>query len=330
MNITLWTAADAHIGIGHLRRTEALAQALRANGVTPRLLFQGDARLARLLACEHQPIQRVDDFDQVLLICAAEPGVLVSDLPGLRKEHSQRLRQAGCGPLVHLTDADGLRYQADVFLDGDALDKPGIAQRTGGAEYNILRMSLLTKRPSRPWRLRKIRRVLVCLGGADPGYCTESLLASWQRDVRLTLVAGPAVSVRRQRHWHAQLRHGDRLLRSPADLPGHLLRHDLVVTLGGITSYEAMCLGRPVAAVAWRHMSPYVRGMADAGLLNDLGSVQVAGRRLARLLRRPARMAQRAGRAFNILDGSGAERCAALIIRLALNANGSSSEGSKP
>lgn len=316
MNITLWTAADSTIGIGHLRRTEALADALRAQGVTLRVLFQGEARLARLLESDSQCVQRVANVEQALQACAAAPGLVVSDLPGLGEEQSQRLREAGCGPLVHLTDADGLRYAADVFLDGDALDKPHIGQRMGGAKYNILRAAVLAHRPARAWTARKVRRVLVCLGGADPGHCTEHLLVGWRSPARLTLVAGPAVPLSRQRVWRRYLRRSDRLVYAPDDLPSLLLKHDLIVTLGGITSYEAMSLGRPVAAVAWKHMLPYVRGLAAAGLIHDLGPAEYAGTRLQCLVRRPTTLARGAALAFRCVDGHGAQRCADVIIGL--------------
>lgn len=324
MSITLWTAASRRIGIGHLRRTEALAKALIAAGAQPRLVFQGEPRLAQLLQSSGLQAVCVSDTGQALEVVAQQPGLVVSDLPGLCAEHSRYLRELGCGPLVHLTDADGLRYEADLFLDGDALDKPHLARRLGGAEYNILRPQVLARRPVSPRGGHAVRRILVCLGGADPGRCTERLLADWCGAAHLGLVAGPAVSLARRRAWRRCLRHGDRLFEAPADLPGLILRHDLVVTLGGITSYEAMCLGVPVAAVAWKHMRPYVRGMAAAGLLHDLGPAQDAAASLRALIRRPAALAHRCRRAYLRVDGFGAQRCAQVILGLMACADGSS------
>lgn len=315
MKCTLWTSAGAKIGIGHLRRSEALAQALISEGVSLRVVFQGKLSLARLWHVENCHFHRVINHEEAITACARHAGPLITDLPGLTAEDAARLRASGCQPLIHLTDSDGGGYPADVFLDGDALDKVFNSRRVGGVEYNILRSSVRALRPHKPWRARRVARVLVCAGGADPGHCTEELLKTAHPDARLTLIAGPAVARSRIRGWRNRLRRGDRLIVDPSNLHAQIQAHDLIVTLGGITSYEAMCLGRPVAAIAWKHMRPYVRALNAKGLLIDLGTPRNAGRQLLRALMNPGLLANRADRAFRLVDGRGAARCAKFIVR---------------
>lgn len=89
-----------------------------------------------------------------------------------------------------------------------------------------------------------------------------------------------------------------------------------MITLGGITSYEAMCVGTPVAALRWAHMAPVVDRLVDAGLVAGLDESTAASELLV-LLADPARRKALAQRGHRIIDGHGAERTAGAIAAFA-------------
>lgn len=339
MAIVLHCAAGPAIGLGHLARSASVTAALSRLGALAHLLVEAPGAYPDLEAeAGGAPITRASDRagarSAYRRLSCGGPGrpVLVTDLLDLTPADADTARGMGFARIVHLTDSGADRYPADLFIDTDAvprMHRPAASTILAGATFHAVRPTIVAARPAEPWRpdrARALRRVLITLGGADPGHCTEALVEGLTRAFpqapkptpRFTLVAGPAFGEARRAALADTSSPEFALAAVDADMARLTASHDLIVTLGGETSYEAMCLGRPVACVRWAHMGPYVDAMARSGLVADLGG-EPAGALLA-LVHDPAALASLARAGYESVDGGGADRCAAAIHALAMAA----------
>lgn len=329
--ILFHAAGGAQIGIGHLSRCNSLAtELLNSTTGTLALVYEAPNELAAQFAPPGASLCAVASRaaalsarQQLLNDYPGQKHVLITDLLNLVRHDSDLARQQGFDSLVHLNDS-GSEYQADIFVDGDAYkqDQPGAANQPRwlrGPRYHIVAPAVASARPPTPWARNRVEKALICFGGADPGRYTE-LFAQHLFDapghMHWTIILGPAFSAERREQLEKIASSYIVVRQTPANMPELILDSDLVVTLGGLTSYEAMCLGRPVAAVAWAHMAHYVARLAEFGLLVNLGEGMAAIEALLKLCHRPDQLAQLALRGWQTIDGAGASRVAAAIREL--------------
>lgn len=320
--IVVHAAGGPVLGVGHLARARTVADALAgARDTHVLLVLEAPPDASRPFARGAADTEVVASREEALAaIDGAGPAeVLVTDLLGLTAADREAARERGHRWLVQLND-DGMgHYRPDLVISTDAAPPP-LAPPPGttvaaGALLHPIRPDVRRLRPDAPVRPEAAERVVVALGGADPGGCTETLLdrlAELDDRFRPTVVVGPAVPPGRRDSVAA--RRGCDVVVDPTDLPHLMAGADLVVTLGGLTSYEAMCLGRPVAAVGWEHLAPVVRRLAAAGLVADLGSDPAA--ELLRLVRDADRLSSLARTGFDLIDGRGADRIRDLVLGL--------------
>ncbi len=332
--IVFHVAAGPDIGLGHLARSSGVAAALAVTGERVACVLEAPQDYPELTAAF--PVQPVivptrDAARRVLksLAPSSSPTVLVSDMMGLTEEDGADARADGYTYLVHLADDGEAAYGADLQFDTDVV--PSLPQRPGrvllsGAPYHVLRPAVTERRPSSPWSGDAVHRVLIALGGADPGECTEKMATGLMQSLshhsgddgkgpRFTIVLGPAME--EGRRTQAQQRFPELVVDGRGyDLIEAMLNHDLVVTLGGLSTYEAIALGRPVSCVSWSYMSGYVAKLAGAGLISDLGAAETATAALLASITHAERLRTLAGHGWETLDGRGAKRVAEAITRL--------------
>lgn len=316
---------DGTVGLGHLTRTAAVATELVARGHDVTIVAQTTAHLTHFADVSGATFHRVDHPERTWpllhdLLDDDAPTVVVVDLIGFRHGELRRLRASGPAAVVTLA-SDGLEsVDADLAVVDDPLlvdERPPAAMRVAiGLDLHVVRPSVLSARPSEPWQGDRARRVLLALGGADPELLTESLVRRLLRskaDIDLAAVIGAAWPLGRERASVADWRGRVIVHARPTDLADALLAADLVVTLGGRTTHEALALGRPVVCPSWRHMGRYVAALAATGLVTDLGpDLRDATRRIIELAGRPAPLHDAARAGFAAIDGGAAGRVASL------------------
>jgi spore coat polysaccharide biosynthesis predicted glycosyltransferase SpsG len=329
----LHAAGGPAIGVGHLRRTLTLAQAVAAIDASIELvlLWEADEALARTLRGPGAPGQlhlAATPTEGLVRrdLLGRLPGAtaLVSDILRPSDDYFAGARAAGYAMVAHMNDSGGTRSAADLLVDEgpDAAPPPGHDGRfLGGTRFRMIAAELTALRGSSPWNGPQAARVAIALGGADPGRLSARLLAGVRDHPRFAAIqvevqVGPAFAAA----GVAELERlasgaGNVILSPPSGFAGHLLaRADLVVTLGGITAYEAMCLGRAGAAVRHPGMTPYVRALAAEGLLADLGEPDAAASALMDLADDRTRLAALAARGHRAIDGHGARRVAEALL----------------
>lgn len=321
MRFVVWTAGDRSIGVGHLTRSAAVGAALVRRGHEVRIFAGTDADLlpyASIGGVAATAVSGEAGAEALAPWLGPVPTVVVTDLPGLGRSDADRLRDLGAAAIVHLA-TDGLdRVTADLAIVDDlALPQttaPAARRFVVGLEHHVVQPEVMGSRPSSPWSRPRADRVLVALGGADPGELTEPLVSALVRHdgLRVAAIAGPAWCRDRTERFVATAGDADVLV-APNGLAAAILAADVVVTLGGRTTFEAFATGRPTACLRWSHMARYVDDLVAAGLTHDLGSDPAgAADRLAELARCPAPLAESAARAFGVVDGAAADRVAAL------------------
>jgi spore coat polysaccharide biosynthesis predicted glycosyltransferase SpsG len=328
----LHAAGGEQIGVGHLGRCRSLAaELLRKKMGTVFLLYESPEAVAARFAVPgartliaRSKGDAVGIRRQLLREKRYSYAVLVTDLLNLRAKDAEDARRDGFDILVHINDSGLPAYAADLFVDGDAFKmmseaNVGHSRLLSGAPYHIINPAVAARRPNAPWSKPTVEKVLICFGGADPERQTELFLhrkRNRRLSVTFTAVAGPAFSSERWEALRALTGPYDRLVRAPSEMADLILDHDAIVTLGGLTSYEAMCLGRAVLAVPLSHMAPYVKRLAAAGLLKSLGNGVHAIDELCGSLADVAGICQLAHLGWETIDGRGTERVAAVLARM--------------
>ena len=282
--VTLAFDEGPGVGLGHRRRCEAIAKALRGIeiGTTLRPLGPDDVIEADALVVDSY-LANADDRTRF----RAAHVIAIEDLE----------RDLAVDVLV-VPDpgADGARYER--------------ARRVlAGAAFSLVDPALaeLERAAIEP----HVARVLVSCGASDSegvGSRIATALATALPGTQIRLVVGP---------WGMQA-HDPLVIpvHAPDGLAAELVDADLVVTAGGVTMIEACCLGRPMVAFAIApNQSAAVAGAAHAGavLAADASSAADVAERLARDTDLRQRLSDAARR---LVDGQGAVRVASAIAEL--------------
>ncbi len=282
--VTLTFDEGPGVGLGHRRRCEAIAKALRALeiGVTLRPLGAHDEIEGETVVVDSY-LANADDRTRFR---AAH----VAAIEDLERDMTVDLL------VVPDPGADGTRYKRATRV-------------VAGARFSLVDPALaeLEVAPIEP----NVTRVLVSCGASDRegvGSRIATALATALPGTQICLVVGPW-----GQHAHDPL---VTPVHAPDGLTAELLDADLVVTAGGVTMIEACCLGRPTVAfaIATNQMAA-VAGAAHAGavLAADASSAADVAERLAHDAALRSRLA---GAARNLVDGQGAVRVASAIADL--------------
>ncbi len=266
--VVLVAEASRQVGLGHLAEMRVVAEALSRRGTpTVRLVLGswdgGD-----------DDVEWVGDYEALLpRMLASCPRVVCWNV----RTHGWRERwdEIGMLPSRHLWIAD---IPNDDYPPVDVLVVPTLEPRWrppqfqtrvyAGPEYFPLDGRGLRDLPavrSRP------RQVLLSLGGTDPTEASIRLIPALSQ-TQSTVVIGPAF-----RHHYELLRAaataGVEAVVAPDGLRNLLLEHQLIISSGGDTLFEAAAAGTP-ALVTWGRPHEETQGRA----FTAKGTARVLGR----------------------------------------------------
>ncbi len=192
-----------------------------------------------------------------------------------------------------------------------------------GAQYTLLRPELVAARPAvyreRDWMGGR-QRVLIMCGGTDAGgaatMLTERVLTTLPDvDVRV-LATGPPVG-------GLAVPSGSTVtVLEPTPSIGPLIdQADLVVTTAGTTVWELCCLGAPMALVIVAdNQREHCQAALDAGIAVGMGTLPelaaVPTLPHTATLRSPAELNRLGRRAWETVDGRGAQRVSEAVLAL--------------
>lgn len=328
--IIIYTGGNQFIGVGHLSRCKSIFLELKKENCEALIIAEADKNLANEFYCG-LPFYSVNNKAEAFYLMtkflsgalSADRHVLVTDILGLTFQDNKNARKIGFSKLVHLNDSGMPAYEPDFMVDCELFNKQWILNDVTtylrGGRYHILRPDILPFRRRESWAGYEVNSVLICFGGADPGHYTElfmDFIKEVHTAVHFTVVLGPAVSRDRKMKITSTLLDNVRFEIEPASLGEIIAQHDVVVTLGGLTSYESMYIGIPVAAMCWSNMQYYVEQLDREGYLINLGSEKQAFYQLLKTCKDVEKLKAIAEKAYLTLDGLGASRVAKCISQI--------------
>lgn len=265
--------ADGKIGVGHIMRCIALAQAWRDQGGAVTLIShcESDALKERIQSegCRFIALDKVcpDPFDMENTLSilknenADQDNWFVLDGYHFTREYQKAIRDEGIRLLV-IDDMNHLpRYHADILLNQNihALDLNYHCDEDTtlllGTRYVLLRREFL-----KYWDIKRripdgAKNILVTLGGADPDNLTlkviEALKLLNEPDIVVRIIIGPANPHQETlRNAIASARFEAALLINPPNMPDLMAWADVAISAGGSTCWELAFMEMPSVLMA--------------------------------------------------------------------------------
>ncbi|MBF0162625.1 MAG: UDP-2,4-diacetamido-2,4,6-trideoxy-beta-L-altropyranose hydrolase [Magnetococcales bacterium] len=349
--------ASLPIGSGHLMRCLTLAGRLRAEGAAPHFACReqpGD--LIGLIAAQGYPVHRlvgttgaeplaVGEAGEVLShahwlpVTQAEDAQEVADLVrslgpvawlvvdhyGLDRRWEARLRPL-VGGLMVIDDLADRPHLCDLLLDHNLHTDmqtryrqwvPPYCMLLLGPHYALLREEFVAARRLLQQRDGAVRRLLLFLGGADPGNATAKVLEALDPlELPVDVVVGRSnphrarieaiCGERPHFHYHEQVENMAQLM----------LQADLSIGAAGTTSWERCCMELPsLLLIMADNQRANAQILTTAGVALSLGEASVVSpaqirAAVRRLMDEPSLCRQMQKNAASICDGLGANRVA--------------------
>jgi len=328
------TEAGPGIGLGHIRRCSALAEALRALGVESLFLVAGDPRARESLVaagCEAVPVEPARDLAGTLERCRERSvRVIVVDSYAVATSYLTALDTAGLRVAV-IDDVGDRDLPVDLVINVSAgaerLRYRGAPHTRYllGPRHALLRTSF--GQGGTRSGTDRANRILITVGGADPLDLTSRLIGWTTRAlgaVEQEVVLGP-FSARSAALQAAVDAAGGRVLlhEDPKDVAPLMLAADMAVCGGGQTTSELAATGTPAIAIRLaENQTLNLTALSEAGTLvwagdardTDLGAKVTTA--LAGLGADSARRDQMSRTGRTLVDGRGAARVARAVAEL--------------
>jgi UDP-2,4-diacetamido-2,4,6-trideoxy-beta-L-altropyranose hydrolase len=333
-NLIVRADASSQIGIGHIMRCLVLAQAWQSergpavilgyceNDFLPARMESLGIRLIRLEQSHPDP----SDLDQTLMLLRDSPGSrLLLDGYHFDPAYQQAVRRAG-GWLCLIDDnAHWSQYHAHILINQNIhaeqlayhhCDPDTVLLR--GTRYVLLRPEFLAWRRWSREISDTARRILVTLGGSDPGNVTLQVIRGLERvdilGLEVKIIVGPSNPHAAALDKAIEKRDVFQLLTHVSDMPRLMSWADLAISGGGSTCWELAFMRLPSVLLSLAENQRAIAAeMGRLGFAVNLGaSDQVSPEQIAQvvthLLLSGQTRADLSRRGLDLVDGEGADR----------------------
>jgi UDP-2,4-diacetamido-2,4,6-trideoxy-beta-L-altropyranose hydrolase len=238
--------------------------------------------------------------------------------------------------IMVIDDLADRNHDCDLLLDTSLL--PDMEQRYEGLvptrcakllgpSWALLQAEYADLHPRTPPRLGPVQRILISFGGVDQhnvtGKAVAAVLALQRDDIAVDVVLSSrsphSAAVRVEVEHHDNMTVHD----SVPSLAPLMLKADIALGAGGMTSWERCCLGLPAIVVSLADNQRFIAGeLEKQGMVQWLGKVGAVTvhdmqQALQVAVDRPSDVEPWSRRCLALLDGRGTDRVASV---LALNA----------
>lgn len=300
--IVVHAKGNQQIGIGNLSRAyELVCYLAKQKNVIG--IFECDKNLFEKYQKNNMFIS--NDTEQSLeIIKKYKCSLYICDLVTPDKNLSDALRNIGVKNIMYFNSLE-YGFEPNILFVTDGFDYPVNIPHIDiyrGFQYYIIGEKIVRARKKYK-TLNGIKNILISFGGADPAFYTEYFVKTIQdKHNNYTIVLGPAMPLERKKYIQSIRKNNIKYIDSPPDMVRLLLSNDLLVTLGGMTTYEAMCLGVAVSCVRWKYLAYIVKSFGEKNMANDLGDIENAYENMLNL--DIGQVNNNIKHAFNIIDGS--------------------------
>ena len=267
MNIVVWTTGDKSHGMGHVARMSVLAKSLISHDHAVTFLTRRNTPGEKYLTDRFSTvIPHPSDFPQPKMWRKLLPDIAILDVehgPSRAtlmdcKEYATRTVVIG-GVGFYISDQDSIDELVDLQIHqtGHVTHEAKHKSRSNylnGTEYLILDESFVNARAARELRHSPVlnQHILVSMGGADPHDLTHHVakaLADAFPAQRVIAIYGPASQHAERKGFPNNVS----IIESPPPEQFAQLMSEasVLITALGMTVYEALCVGVPVACTAW-------------------------------------------------------------------------------
>lgn len=345
--------ASIAIGTGHVMRCLTLAEALRGAGMQSQFVCR--AQPGHLIALIRQRGFSVIELPWSADWNCVEPNTAHAAWLGAdwRTDAEQTRSAAGNAPvdwlivdhyaldsrwesavrgcvrkILVIDDLADRRHESDLLLDCNWLGAQTEHRYLGlvpldcecllGPRYALVQPEYSVLRAQLPPRDGRVRRLLVFLGGSDPGNVTarvlEALMDEQFAQLEVEIVAGRNHPDLKGLAMQAARRPRTEVSQGLPSLAEVMARADLMVSGGGATTWERMCLGLPALVVSLAdNQTPMCVALADAGYQTFLGTTDEVTTDTVRAalyesLGNPETLKAQSIRALDLTDGQGLKR----------------------
>ena len=323
------------MGIGHVMRTLALAQAWQdAGGTCAFAMIEPPAGIAARLGHEGMKVVPLsalpgsdDDARQTIELSQKQNAAwVVVNGYQFGGNYQRLIKESGLRLLVLDDYGHAEHYWADLVLNQNLhADESSYRSREPytrlllGVRFALLRREFVKWQGWRREIPALARKVLIALGGGDPDNVTLRMMQALERidipDLETVVLAGATNCHYAELQAAAKCgRVKTRVESNASDVPSLMAWANVALGAAGSTSWERAFMGLPsLVVVLAANQEPLARDLAATGVVNDLGSherLDVGGLadRLSRLLQSPSQRRGMADAGKRLIDGDGSRR----------------------
>lgn len=330
---SLLIRADAgpEIGVGHVMRCLALAQAWQdqGGGVVFALAKPAPAIEEKLRAENYvvdslsEKIGSNEDASRTITIARRYAAQWII-LDGYRfdSDYQRMIKDAGL-KLLSIDDLGGSKtYFADLILNQNIhavramyVNRQSYSRCLLGPRFALLRREFRSV-PAREQKT-EARRVLITMGGSDPGNATARVLEALRvvtEPLEIKVVAGPANSFAENLPGNSSAAHQLQVISNPNSMADLMSWADVAASAAGSTVWEMCRIGLPAILISIAdNQVPGAEELNRKGIAIYLGSAENTqssdiASAVVELLRSPERRTEMSRAGQELVDGYGAER----------------------
>ena len=347
MNLIIRTDASAEIGMGHVMRCLALAQAWKDAGGHVSLITTAQLKevMARL---QEEGIEVIylpmapgspDDAIQTAVIAHQREALwLVIDGYHFGSDYQRIVKESGVRVMFIDDNGEMEHYWADIVLNQNIYAE-GLSYSCGpetelllGRRYALLRREFLKWQGWRREVPEKAAKFLVTLGGGDSDNLTSKVIQAFRKlgtvNVEVCIVAGPANPHFDKIHKElTSVPFAFRLLPSVDNISELMAWADMTVSGAGSTCWEIAFMGLPnIVLVLAANQKGIAEGLEAEGIVLNLGWHEMVSQThvlnaFTHLAYDTARRRDMSERGRRLVDGCGAARVTAVLKERAYESN---------
>ncbi len=347
------------MGFGHLVRCSTLATQLSADGARVLLvthsmdhcpqwvidLFPGEIHELRehesSIPDEGDPVSHADwlvttqneDAEQTLELMARlqlkQADCLVVDHYGIDARWHRQMRPF-CRKLLAIDDLADRDLDVDVLLDqnrslqqatvdyGNHL--PSEAVVLAGPHWSLIRSEFRNRRECPRSLNEQSPRLLVIMGGSDPGELTSAVVESLigvETRLDITAVIGQSDQLQRLEKLRSSMVHDLRIRVAETQMASLMADADLAISAAGSAVWELCCMGVPMALLVGEvNQHAVIKQVEAAGAAVRLPAVgpDVIEAILGTILNGRGRLEVMSRAGQELVDGEGARRASEVIL----------------
>jgi UDP-2,4-diacetamido-2,4,6-trideoxy-beta-L-altropyranose hydrolase len=333
VRVMLRTVGSETIGLGHVRRSLALADAVRTLGGEPAFTVVGERRAADLIRVAGFEATLLDADADVLASAARRAGARVVVVDDYAVSGAELSRLAAEFLVAVVDDLADRELDVHLVVNGSA-GAASLRYRCGAQTQMLLGPRFIPLRsefaeaPARTIQASP-QRLLLTLGGGDPDGVTERLLPAACRAVpgaAVDVIVGPLTTRVDGLREVAGAQSNDVVLHeSPKDVRALMLAADVAISGGGQTVYELAATATPTVAIRLAdNQTLNLRNLQTEGTLLWAGDAADADLEMMLtsavmvLAGNRGRRSEMSRRSRALVDGRGAARVAATILDAAV------------